>query len=218
MIQTQVISSGSEGNAVIYNNAIMVDCGVSLKALNEVKNKKMNNDIEIWVDIKEYQGDYLVSNKGRIKSLKFKLPRIRKDGNNGHGYRFIPLTKNGVTKNFYIHRLVAEHFIPNPENKSTVNHKDGNKNNNCVDNLEWATQSENSQHGFDTGLNKQKSGAENKSSKAVIQYSLSGDFIREYVSMTEAGNTIGCAASNIGACCRGKYKQVKGFIWKYKNE
>ena len=112
---------------------------------------------EIWKAIKDYEGKYEVSNLGRVKSLertsrlnrKIK-ERILAPREHTGGYLRVQLSR----KDFYIHRLVAEAFIPNPENKSQVNHIDGNKRNNHVDNLEWNTPLENNLHAIRTGLNK----------------------------------------------------------------
>lgn len=112
---------------------------------------------EIWKAIKDYEGKYEVSNLGRVKSLertsrlnrKIK-ERILAPREHTGGYLRVQLSR----KDFYIHRLVAETFIPNPENKSQVNHIDGNKRNNRVDNLEWNTPLENNLHAIRTGLNK----------------------------------------------------------------
>lgn len=134
-----------------------------------------NLEGEVWKDIYGYEGFYQISNKGRVKSLERYIWQSDKDGklyqrfmpskilslnrNNGNNYINVQLrTGNGTLENnHYIHILVAEAFIPNPENKPTVNHKDGNRDNNCVDNLEWATQSEQMQHAFDV-LNREISG------------------------------------------------------------
>lgn len=104
---------------------------------------------EIWKDISGYEGLYQVSNLGRIYSY----PRNGTNGGirkltNVHGYLRVPLKKHGEVLNAGVHRLVAQAFIPNPENKPTVNHIDGNKQNNCVNNLEWATYNEQLEHSF----------------------------------------------------------------------
>lgn len=174
----------------------------------------LDMDKEIWKDIKGFEGIYQISNTGFVKSLR--TNNIRISGNNGNGYRYVPLSKHGKVKNHYIHRLVALAFIPNPLKKYTVNHSDGNKNNNHVDNLEWATQSENSQHGFDNGLIKQKKGAKNPNSKKIIQFTMDMNFIREYDYIREAEKITGIKSQNIGMACMGKYKQSGGFIWRYK--
>ena len=108
----------------------------------------------MWNDIKDYEGSYQVSNHGRVKSLK----RMRADGKqglpgmimkalpNGNGYRGVALFSNCKAKPHLIHRLVAQSFIPNPHNKKTVNHKNGRRHDNHIDNLEWMTHSENMKH------------------------------------------------------------------------
>lgn len=126
--------------------------------------------MEIWKDIKNYEGLYQVSNLGRIKSLsrtvyqynymakkdikitfkgKIRKPRMSKDG-----YYIINLNKDGKMTTYRVHRLVGEQFVENKENKPYINHKDGNKLNNNVDNLEWCTAKENSIHGWKIGLMK----------------------------------------------------------------
>lgn len=124
----------------------------------------MNN--EIWKDIKGYEGLYQVSNLGNVKSIpriidsQFKgkpikrevYEKVLKKSLTRFGYEYVCLSKNGKTKKHKVHRLVGEHFIPNIENKKTINHIDGNKQNNRVDNLEWATYKENQQHAIRTGL------------------------------------------------------------------
>lgn len=118
---------------------------------------------EIWKDIKGYEGYYQVSNFGRVKSLarvvigknnrKYDIKeKIVKSRIHQNGYLFVHLCKNGKKKHLSIHRLLAQAFIPNLENKPEVNHKDGNKENNRVENLEWATSKENVHHAFRTGL------------------------------------------------------------------
>jgi len=109
--------------------------------------------MESWKKIKNYE-NYSVSDYGRIRNDK--TDRILKPSNNTHGYLFVGLWKNGVRKNHKIHRLVANAYIVNPENKRTINHIDGIKANNLVENLEWSTQKENMQHSYDNGLNDAK--------------------------------------------------------------
>lgn len=120
-----------------------------------------------WKDITDYEGVYQISTDGQVKSLaritisqsnkgkytkkdRILIPEIT---SKGLGYYRVLLCKNSIITKFLIHRLVAKAFIPNPENKPQVNHRDGNKLNNNVENLEWVTASENVQHAFDTGLN-----------------------------------------------------------------
>ena len=119
--------------------------------------------MEIWKDIIGYEGYYQVSNQGRIKGLKRKVlaknnstriisEKIFNPSINGHGYLFFLLRKSQYYRVGSVHRLVAEHFIPNPENKEQVNHINGIKTDNRVENLEWCTRSENAIHSFKIGL------------------------------------------------------------------
>lgn len=172
---------------------------------------------EIWKDIKNYKGKYQISNMGRIKSIEHTI--IRKNGNKllikekilkqsiNKGYYHITLQG----KCFRVNRLVAETFIPNPNNLPCVNHKDENKLNNNVENLEWCTVAYNNTYG--TRIQKVIS----KTSKKILQYDLKGNFIKEYKSISNAAkdNKIK-SLSNITMCCQGKWKQAGGYIWKYK--
>ena len=111
---------------------------------------------EIWKDIKGYEGLYQISNLGRVKSISRKIntfygyrktkEKILKSSYDKDGYLKITITNNWKHKTHKIHRLVAEAFIPNPDNKPTINHIDGNKLNNSIDNLEWATRKEQTKH------------------------------------------------------------------------
>lgn len=167
---------------------------------------------EIWRDISSYEGLYQVSNLGNVKSLNYLRTgneRMLKPVKNRYGYLLVNLCKNGKTRLFKVHRLVAKAFIPNTNNKSDVNHKDENKANNCVDNLEWTTRKENINYGtHNERMSKSKS-------KAVIQYSLDGEFIRKWPSATQIKIELGFSQSHISDCCKGKQKTAYGYIWKY---
>ena len=166
--------------------------------------------LEIWRDIKNYEGIYEVSNLGRIKSISrngtIKENRILKP-NKVMGYSQVGLQKYGTRKYKKIHRLVAEAFIPNPENKKEVNHKDGNKANNCVDNLEWVTTSENQLHSYYELKNNIKS---------VIQLSLNNEIIKEWESIAKAEQELKISNADICKCCKGKRKTAGGYKWRYK--
>lgn len=171
---------------------------------------------EIWKDVVGYEGLYQVSNYGRIKSLY----NYKRNGTNiltpryKHGYYQIGLRKNKKRKWLAVHRLVAKAFIPNPENLPCVNHKDENKTNNCVYNLEWCTHSYNN-----TYHNRHKKVAD-KNSIPVLQYSTSGELLKEYKSVSEAARQNSMSAGNISSCCSNRkgYYTRGGFIWKYKSE
>lgn len=171
---------------------------------------------EIWKDILGYEGLYQVSNFGRVKSFKFGKERILKPGTNKYGYLIVILCKNGKVKHFYVHRLVAEAFIPNTHNYPCVNHKDECKTNNNVNNLEWCTYTYNNNYG--TKIERiSKNRDTSKYFKPILQYTLDGVFVREWKSIAEAGRN-GFNQGHITDCCRGVRKTHKGFIFKYKED
>lgn len=196
---------------------------------------------EIWKDITDFEGLYQVSNLGRVRSLginKYHKGKILKQFFDGKGnYLFVGLHKDKKVKQINVHRLVASMFVPNPNNLPCVNHKDENKTNNRSDNLEWCTIKYNSNYGnakknmIDSRIRNNDiseiirkiklTKIKNKSyscEKPVIQYSLDGVFIRGYASSTEAEKITGISRGGIQRCCIGKYKQARGYIWKYKND
>lgn len=168
---------------------------------------------EIWKDKKDYEGHYQISNLSRIKSIKFGKEIILKQHIRG-GYLCVNLSKNGIIKSYYVHRLVAEAFIPNPYNLPEVNHKDECKTNNVVTNLEWCDAKYNRNYG--DRLKKVAEKLKNKKdwSKPVLQYTLDGEFVREWPSTREAARN-GFNQGNIISCCKGRHKTAHGFIWSY---
>lgn len=171
---------------------------------------------EIWENIKDYEDLYQVSNLGNVKSLPKKhnlgkgkyyvtKEKILSKTKNKHGYMIVNIMK----KNKYVHRLVAEAFIPNINNYKCINHKDEDKTNNCVDNLEWCT------HLYNNNYGKHNERMSKSKSIKINQYDLDGNFIKEWESMSEVQKKLNIKAANICACCKGKYKQTGGYIWKY---
>jgi HNH endonuclease/NUMOD4 motif len=179
--------------------------------------------------VKGYEGRYSVSKDGSVYSeisKKFLKPQV-----DHNGYLYVNLYDSfGKMKSIKVHRLVASAYIENTNNKPQVNHKDGNKKNNNVDNLEWATKSENQVHAWDNGLqSKSKKNSQHaknlmlennkKKRKIVLQFDLDMNLIAEYNSVAEASNTLFGNVnyvSDISKCCRGKIKTCKGFVWRYK--
>ena len=167
----------------------------------------------IWKDIKGYEGLYEVSNTGYIKSLQFKKPFIKKFNKNHQGYLSVSLYKDNENKLVKVHRVVAEAFISNPENKPQVNHKDGNKANNCVENLEWVTASENIKHSYANGLQ-----SVDLRKVKVSKYTLEGTFVKTYDSIAEASADTGVSMGNITTCCQGKLRYTRDCTWRYGSD
>lgn len=168
---------------------------------------------EIWKDIKGYEGLYQISNLGEIKSLNYRQTgkeKIMKPYKANNGYLKIGLNKNGIRKIMYIHRLVAETFIPNLNNYTEINHNDENKENNEVNNLKWCNHKYNINYG--TRIERFKK----SKSRSVIQLSLSGEVIKKWSSIKEASKAVNCCDSHISKCCKGKYKSAGGYKWKYE--
>ena len=169
--------------------------------------------MEVWQNIKGYEGLYQISNLGRVKSLersnKYKNNKeiIMKNSFDGR-YAFIRLCKNSKKKNILLHRLVAEHFIKKEKDKDYVNHINGNKLDNRVDNLEWVTASENTQHAHDNNLIKLPN-------KKIIQIDENGT-ITHWNSIKEASDTLGINRSNIGSCCNGKRNKAGNYRWQFE--
>ena len=182
---------------------------------------------EQWKDVKGYEEYYQVSNTGKIKSIKYEKllkPKLTK-----YGYREVGLSKNGESKYFKVHRLVAFAFVENPNTEyfNQVNHKDEDKTNNAYTNLEWCDCKYNINYG--TGheravanidykqkiLNTDWDKMREKMYKPVIQKEKSGVVVKTYQSAKHAGAELGINQWNIGLCCRGKQKTVAGFKWEF---
>lgn len=167
---------------------------------------KLNNACAVsWKNIKGYE-QYQVNNLGQIKRNN----KILKPIKSRNGYLHIFLYSNGKAKQMLVHRIVAKAFIENKNNLEEINHKDGNKENNSVNNLEWCTRKQNVQHFFYT--NQQN---DNKP-KSVIQYDLSGRKINEFSSIRKASKETKVSAHNIIYCCRGEKPTASNYIWCYK--
>lgn len=169
---------------------------------------------EIFRPVKGYEEMYEVSNLGRVKNCR--NDKIMKQFE-CRGYLRIGLTKNHKQIKYPVHRLVAMAFIPNPNNLPFVNHKDENKLNNCVENLEWCTAQYNNTYG--NRIEKYvKTNTNGKKSKTVLQYTLDGEFVAEWPSIMEIARKLGYHRGGIGKCCNNRpmYKSAYGYIWKFK--
>ena len=182
---------------------------------------------EIWKDIEGYEGIYQVSNLGRVRSLDREVPNYNAAGYVGtkilrgkilkpckmanSGYMEVHLKSNGQGKHGRIHRLVAEAFIPNPDNLPEINHKDEDKTNNRADNLEWCDRQYNINYG--TGKWRRKK----FNARPVEQLTTDGKVIARYDNASQAARAVGCDPSTINAVCRVKphCNTAKGYRWKY---
>lgn len=196
----------------------------------------MTATTEIWrtpIHKGETYENYQVSNFGRLMSLNYRntgRAELMNTGKNNYGYLVVHLSKNRKSKTFKVHRLVAETFLPNPENKPCVNHKiegDKGKTMNMVffnedgsvdeekTTIEWCSYEYNNNYGtVKERISDAQINDPNKS-KPVLQLSITGEFIREWPSTAECGRN-GYNFSHVARCCRGEQKTHKGFCWKYK--
>lgn len=173
---------------------------------------------EEWKIIKEFP-NYKISNYGKVLNItRNKLLKPLIQANERLYVRLYG--KNKKSRNRFISRLIAIEFIPNPENKRTVNHKNGIKTDNRIKNLEWMTHGENTKHGYALGLIKPAwkniNGRNNPSSKPIIQFDKEKNLINEFDSMSLAEIETGIFCSNISLVCNGIRKYAGGYIWEFK--
>lgn len=197
---------------------------------------------EIWKPIEGYEDYYEVSSNGRVRSIDRSFcqfgnrgsffqrtykGRILQQRKNRNGYYYVVLSKDGKHKTITVHRLVAQAFIPNPNNYHVVDHINGDKTLNAAFNLRWVTESDNvrNPNTYNKMCDRLKGshicswrghfGNEHPMSKSVAQYDLSGNFIAEYGSASEAGRQLGISRTCVSDCASGKCKKSHGFIFKY---
>lgn len=195
----------------------------SYRCNQNLYDSRYNNMEEIWKDIAGYEGWYQVSNLGRVKSLDryvngngincdFQLMKGKflKGSKDKLGYYRVHLRKNVTYKSILVHRLVAEAFLPNPNNLPYINHKDENPSNNSLCNLEWCTPQYNVTYG--TAIER----SNRTKYRKVIQFDKNGNEVARWDSLKAAAKSINRAQQNISRCCRGKAPSCGGYIWKYE--
>lgn len=187
-------------------------------------------DAEIWKDIYyvdtlsgeivDYRGYYQASNLGNIRSVDRTIERSATKRNRTHsvkrnckilkpgltrGYHFVVLQKNGISKNYLVHKIVANLFVQNPNNKPYIDHINTIKTDCRASNLRWVTRTENANNPL----------TKEKREKKVIQYTMDNQYITDYPSAKIAGNSANIFPTSITACCKGKQKSAGGYIWRY---
>ena len=199
----------------------------------------------IWRDIPGYEGKYQVSNTGQVRSLNYNhtgKTKILKQGTTIHGYKQVILYKDGKHKRYSVHRLVAQAFIPNPNNLPQVNHKDENKTNNVAWNLEWMSHKDNCNYGtrnkrrseamkgqkrtkaakrkMSTARKGKYKGKNSPNAKPILMFTKDWEFIQRFDSIVDAYEYLGKkrTSSNITECLKGNHKTAYGYIWKYEKD
>ena len=173
---------------------------------------------EFWKDIKDYEGFYEVSNKGNVRN--FNTKQILSPSKSNKGYNHVILCKNKVQKGIGVHRLVALNFLPNPQNKPQVNHINGIKTDNRVENLEWVTCSENIIHSYKAG--KQRMGWDreliNRNAKSHYKKVRAIEIDKVFDSITKASQELNICLSSISNCLHKRIQTAGGYHWEFMNE
>lgn len=209
-----------KANQILILSAFLLTF-IATKQLNVMQDTE-----EIWKDVVGYEGHYQVSSIGRVKSLPRKGSRINAkilSTQLAKGYPTLKLSKNDVAIRYTVHRLMGLAFMPDTHFEGAqINHINGIKTCNRIENFKWVTASENAQHAHDTGLCKPakywlgRTGKENHTSKPIAQYDKEGNFIKEYISATFAAKETGFSRQHISQVCSGARPSSHGFIWRHK--
>lgn len=179
--------------------------------------------MENWKPVVGYEGLYEVSDTGKVRSLNWRKRGITKElflKPHNRGYLMVELANHGKKKAFTVHRLVANAFIENPNGYATINHKDENKKNNNVDNLEWCSLEQNIKMYLENHPDRKKgSGGRRKRKRCcpIVQKTLDGDIVKKWDCARDIFIETGMSDWSISQCCRGKQRTAYGFKWQYAN-
>lgn len=178
---------------------------------------------EVWKDISGYEGRYMISNKGRVKSIRYGKEMLKKFGMNHKGYYQVSLgQRDGKKYQPYVHKLVATAFIPNPNKLPMVNHMDEIKTHNYVENLEWCDNRYNCTYGtaLQRAMNTRNLKHRKTREKPILQFTLDGELVAEYKSIHECARQTGFNAKSLPHALKRRYGNNKlyGFLWDYKND
>lgn len=177
---------------------------------------------EVWIPIKGYEGLYEISNYGNVKALNYRNRGITKNitpKKHNRGYLHVILYKQNTSKSFLVHRLVAEHFIKKDANQNEINHKDGDKTNNHIDNLEWCTHKENIHHFLDCLIDKKYGGVRKRRAfkrlNKVLQLDMNNNLLKTWDNLSSIKHALNFNESHIQEVCEQKRKTAYGYKWKY---
>lgn len=191
------------------NNKMSYTGGMEWSYTPFILNKEDN-----WKDCVGYEGLYQVNRQGEVRSSHKGGWKILVAGISNAGYRHFLFYKNGKRVNVRGNRLVAEAFIPNPDNSPFVNHKDENPSNDCVENLEWCT----CEYNINYGTARERSSLNHRKNRPVCMFDVNGDFIREFYNINDAAKFVNGAHTCILRCCNNSVLCYKGYIWRYKED
>lgn len=176
--------------------------------------KTVEYDGKTFYEIPKGKGKYFICKETTeiLSLMRPQFPKILKQVINKNGYYMVGFFTRPDRINMCIHRAMMETFVKNPNNYRDINHIDGNKLNNQLNNLEYCTSKENIQHSFKTGLHKKFT------NKHIYQFTLNGEFLNEYKSLREAAKAVNCDPANICVCLKNKTKHAMGYLWSYENK